>query len=148
VNVATTVLQAFIVSRLVKYAGIAGVILALPIVALAAYSLAAAGDAFAVFRWAKTAENATDYSLQNTVRNVLFLPTTRQEKYSAKQAIDGFFVRGGDLLSAALVFAGSNWLALQTGQYALVNLVLVVGWLALAVLIGRRYERLAAATAS
>mgnify|MGYP000057750016 CR=1 FL=1 len=32
---------------------------------------------------AKTAENATDYSLQNTVRQILFLPTTREQKYKA-----------------------------------------------------------------
>lgn len=55
-----------------------------------------------------TAENATDYSLQNTVRQVLFPPTTRKQKYKAKQAIDTFFVRAGDVLSAVLVFAGSD----------------------------------------
>jgi len=40
---------------------------------------------------AKVAENSTDYSLNNTVRNILFLPCSREEKYSAKQAIDSFF---------------------------------------------------------
>ena len=43
----------------------------------------------AVLRLAKTAENATDYSLQNTIRQALFLPTTREEKYNAKQAVQG-----------------------------------------------------------
>jgi hypothetical protein len=33
-------------------------------------------------------------------RQLLWLPTTREEKYKAKQAIDTFFVRGGDVLSA------------------------------------------------
>ncbi len=57
-------------------------------------------------RWIKTAENATDYSIMNTARQLLWLPTTREEKYKAKQAIDTFFVRGGDVLSAAVVYAG------------------------------------------
>jgi AAA family ATP:ADP antiporter len=97
-------------------------------------------------RWVKTAENATDYSLQNTVRQVLFLPTTREQKYKAKQAIDTFFVRAGDVLSAVLVFAGTTLFALSTRQFALVNIVLVCAWLVLAVLIGREYRRLVART--
>ena len=57
---------------------------------------------------AKVAENSTDYSLNNTVRNMLFLPCTYEEKFSAKQAIDSFFVRMGDVLSAVLVFVGTH----------------------------------------
>jgi hypothetical protein len=34
----------------------------------------------------------------------------------------------------------------STGQFALVNVALVLAWLVLAVLIGRRYDRLATAT--
>jgi AAA family ATP:ADP antiporter len=96
-------------------------------------------------RWAKTAENATDYSLQNTVRNVLFLPTTREQKYKAKQAIDTLFVRLGDVLSAALVYVGTAVLALRTEQFAMFNLALVAVWLVLAVAIGRENRRLTAA---
>jgi AAA family ATP:ADP antiporter len=48
-----------------------------------------------------------DYSLSNTVRNMLFLPCTPEEKYSAKQAIDSFFFRMGDVVSAAMVFGGT-----------------------------------------
>lgn len=148
VNVLGMLLQLFIVSRVLKFFGVRAALLALPAIAFMGYALLAFFPVLAAVRWAKTAENATDYSLQNTVRNVLFLPTTREEKYSAKQAIDGFFVRAGDLLSAGLVYAGTAWFALQARHFALVNLVLVFGWLALAVTIGRRYDRLAAATAT
>ncbi len=95
-------------------------------------------------RWAKTAENSTDYSLQNTVRNVLFLPMTREQKYKAKQVIDAFFWRAGDVLSAVLVFVGTTFLAMQASHFAMFNIFLVVFWLALAVLIGREYRRLVA----
>ena len=96
-------------------------------------------------RWAKTAENATDYSLQNTVRNVLFLPTSRVEKYKAKQVIDSFFVRLGDVVSAGLVFAGTTWLAFRPAHFALANFFFVLVWLALAFLVGMEYTRRAAA---
>lgn len=141
VNLAGVLLQLFLVSRILKYLGVRVAILVLPVIALGAYSLLAFWPVLAAVRWAKTAENATDYSLQNTVRNVLFLPTTREEKYKAKQAIDTFFVRTGDLLSAALVWVGTVPLNLATQDFARVNLVLVAAWMAVAVAIGREYRR-------
>jgi hypothetical protein len=78
-------------------------------------------------------------------RGVLFLPTTREEKYKAKQAIDTLFMRAGDTLSALLVFVGLNLLGFGTRGFALVNLALVVLWLLLALRIGRGYARLSAA---
>jgi len=38
-------------------------------------------------RVGKILENSTDYSVQNTVRQALFLPTSREAKYKAKAAI-------------------------------------------------------------
>src|SRR5262245_27886226 len=58
VNVVAFALQAFVASRLVKYAGLRGVLLALPIIALSGYAVVAAGVSFVVVRWIKTAENA------------------------------------------------------------------------------------------
>jgi ATP:ADP antiporter, AAA family len=63
-----------------------------------------------VVRWIKTAENATDYSIMNTARQLLWLPTSTDEKYKAKQAIDGFFVRSGDVLSAAIVWEPQSFI--------------------------------------
>jgi len=122
-------------------------VLVLPLIALMGYALLAFAPILALVRWVKTAENATDYSVQNTVRNVLFLPTSREQKYKAKQAIDSFFVRSGDVLSAGLVYVGVHWLALSTTGFARVNLVLVCVWLVLAVLVGRDYVRLTRAAA-
>jgi AAA family ATP:ADP antiporter len=145
VNVVGVLMQLFVVSRVLKYAGVRWALLALPLIALVGYSVLAFAPVLAAVRWAKTAENATDYSLQNTVRQVLFLPTTREQKYKAKQAIDTFFVRAGDGFSAGLVFVGTSFLGFRPSQFALVNLALVAGWLALAVLIGRQHARLVAA---
>jgi len=144
VNVAALVIQAFLVSRIVKYLGIAGVILALPLVALGAYSTIALGASLAVVLWAKTAENATDYSVMNTGKQMLWLPTSRAEKYKAKQAVDTFFVRTGDLLSAGIVYAGTTWLALDVRGFAVTNVVLTLAWLAVAALLLREHRRVVA----
>jgi AAA family ATP:ADP antiporter len=85
-----------------------------------------------------------NYSLQNTVRNILFLPCTREQKYKAKQAIDTFFVRTGDVLQAVVVFVGTTFLAMQARHFALFNVALVIVWLVLAFAIGREYKQLVA----
>jgi AAA family ATP:ADP antiporter len=142
VNVVALLLQALVTSRLVKYQGLRGALLALPLIALGGYAIIAAGVGFSVVRWIKTAENATDYSIMNTARQLLWLPATREEKYKAKQAIDTFFVRAGDLLSAGVVFLGTGVLQLTVEQFAIGNMLLTAVWLAVALLILRpRRER-------
>jgi AAA family ATP:ADP antiporter len=140
VNVTALVLQAFVASRLVKYAGLRGALLALPLIALGGYATIAAGASFAVVRWIKTAENATDYSIMNTARQLLWLPTSREEKYKAKQAIDTFFVRGGDLVSAAVVYLGAR--RMGVAGFAAANVVLTLVWIGVALLILRRHRAL------
>ena len=97
---------------------------------------------------AKVVENSTDYSLNNTVRNMLFLPCTYEQKFAAKQAIDSFFVRMGDVLSAALVFVGTTFVALPSRGFAAVNAVLAVVALILAWRVGRYYKTLTTAGAA
>ena len=145
VNIATICIQAFLVSRIVKYLGMAGALFALPIVALGTYGLVAAGAGFALLRAVKMAENSTDYSVMNTAKQMLWLPTTREEKYKAKQAIDTFFVRAGDVLSAGLVFAGTSWLSLNVAGFGKANVLLVLLWLGLAALLLREYNKVSAA---
>jgi ATP:ADP antiporter, AAA family len=145
VNVVTVLLQAFLVSRLVKRLGMRGVLLALPLVAFGAYGLVTAGVGLAAIRWAKTAENAVDYSIMNTGKQMLWLPTPREEKYSAKGAIDTFFVRAGDLLAAGVVYAGTTWAGAGVRAFGAANLLLVLLWAAVAVAVLRRYRALCAA---
>jgi AAA family ATP:ADP antiporter len=142
VNVVGLVLQLFVVSRIVRYLGVPGAILALPLVSLGAYGIIAVAPLLGAVFPAKVAENSTDYSLNNTVRNMLFLPCTPEQKYSAKQAIDSFFVRLGDVGAAGVVFVGLTFLRLGPGGFAVANALFVFLWLVLAWRIGRVYRDL------
>jgi ATP:ADP antiporter, AAA family len=146
VNILAVLLQAFVASRLVKRFGLSGVLFALPVIALGAYGFVAVGATIAVVRLAKTAENSTDYSVMNTAKQLLWLPTTREEKYKAKQAVDSFFVRLGDLAAALVVFAGTAWVSLDSSGFAIVNLCFVAVWLVLAVALVRRNRQLTSET--
>jgi AAA family ATP:ADP antiporter len=143
VNVLAFAIQSLLVSRIAKYFGFAGVMLSLPIVAFGTYGLMAAGVGFAMTRWAKTAENSADYSVMNTGRQMLWLPTTRDEKYKGKQTIDTFFVRAGDVVSAGVVYAGTTWLRFDVPGFARTNLILVLAWIGVVVLLVRENRVLA-----
>jgi len=142
VNIVGLVLQLFLVSRVVKYFGVRFSLLVLPLISLGAYSLMAFYPVLRYMQWAKVAENSADYSLNNTVRQILFLPCTREQKYKAKQVIDSFFHRAGDVLVSVTFFVGTTFFAMETKGFASLNIGLVLIWLVLAVLIGREYKRL------
>ncbi|MCX6559017.1 MAG: translocase [Candidatus Aminicenantes bacterium] len=141
----TILIQLFLVSRIFRWIGIGGALLVLPMFVLGGYGYTALGASLIVLKWIKAAENGTDYSLMNTTKAALFLRTSREEKYKAKAAIDTFFQRAGDTLSALAVFVGTTWLAMKIEGLAIVNLAAILIWIALAILIAREYRKGAAA---
>jgi AAA family ATP:ADP antiporter len=143
VNLLSALLQLFVVSRILKYVGVRGALFFLPLIALGSYTMMAFFPLLAFIRIGKIAENSTDYSIQNTTRQALFLPTSREAKYKAKTAIDSFFWRTGDALSALLVFVGSQ-LAFSIQSFALANILLVILWLALVIGVVREHKKISA----
>jgi AAA family ATP:ADP antiporter len=143
-NLIAMVIQLFLVARIFKRIGVRGALFVLPIIALGGYSIISFGALFFVVRWTKAMENATDYSLMNTTRHALFLITSREAKYKAKAAIDTFFHRSGDVLSALTVFLGTTFLSFKIESFALVNLAGVALWMFLGILIVRQHRKLSA----
>ena len=144
VNLVSLAIQLLVVSRLFKRLGVGGALFVLPLIAFGSYGLLAFVPLLGAVRVGKILENSTDYSLQNTARHALFLPTSREAKFKAKQAIDALCWRVGDLLQAGIVFAGAQ-LALGVRQFALLNEVLVVLWVVVVVQIYREHKRRALA---
>ncbi len=140
-NLIALVVQLLLVSRIFKWIGVGGALLFLPLLALGGYALISFGAVLVLVRWVKALENGTDYSLQNTTKAALFLVTKREEKYKAKAAIDTFFVRGGDTVSALAVLAGTQVLGLRIERYALLNVVVVAVLLVICVKIIAAYKR-------
>ena len=142
VNVSSVLLQSFVVSRLVKRLGFKVAFLLMPAIALTNALTVAILPALAVLRIGKTIENAADYSLNNTLRQMLWLVTSSEMKFKAKQAIDAFFVRLGDVSSAFSVWLLASVLALPVQYFAWLSVALIMVWLALALMIGRENGRL------
>ena len=144
VNVAGVLLQSLVVSRLVRRLKLPAAFLFLPLIALGNAFIFAFVPIVALAKLGKTAENATDYSLNNTLKQMLWLVTAPDMKYKAKQVVDTFCVRIGDVCSAGSVWLAANVLHLAVPQFAWLSIALTGAWLFLALAIGRLYRDLEA----
>ncbi len=145
VNLVSALLQALVVARLLTKLGIRRALFIMPLVVL--------GGWFALLLFAnmttvaieKTTENSLDYSLHNTLRQALFLPTSREGKYQGKAAIDTFFFRMGDVIAGlGIVFLLVQVLGLGVRAFAVMNVGLALCWLFLAFRTGRLHDRMTA----
>ena len=139
VNMIGFLLQMFVVSRVFKVLGVGKALFIHPIVALTGYLMMLRSPSFEAMRWLKIADNSIDYSLGNTTKQALWLPTSREAKYKAKQAVDSFCMRAGDVVQAGVVYVGEQ-AAMAVPAFAAVNVVLTAGWLMVASGLNRRLK--------
>ncbi len=139
VNLTGFLLQLLVVSRVFKYLGLGRALFIHPIVALSGYLLILKAPSVSTMAWLKVLDNSIDYSLGNTAKQALWLPTSREAKYKAKQAVDSFFMRTGDVLQAGIVFSGER-LAFTVQAFAGINVVLALAWIAVVVALNPAYR--------
>jgi len=142
VNLIALLLQAFVAARLLRYAGFGAALMLLPVVALVSYSAMAVVPILALVRAMKIAENSTDYSINNTARHVLWLPLDADTKYKGKTTIDSLFARLGDGLAAVTVLVCVQLLVLPIESFIVINISLVLVWLAFSLIVVREHSRI------
>src|SRR6202008_51084 len=140
VNLVGLLLQLFVTARVIRAIGVRGALFVLPVIALVNYAIIAVVPVLTVVRVGKILENSTDYSIQNTLRQALFLPTSREAKYKAKAAVDTFFTRAGDVVSAGFVGFGQV-AGLTVAAVAGINVGLTLVWLWVARRISAEHRR-------
>jgi AAA family ATP:ADP antiporter len=141
VNIIALFLQSFVASRLLKLGGFGVILMMLPVIAFVSYTAMALLPILVIVKIMKIAENATDYSINNTARHVLWLPVDSMTKFIGKPAIDTLYVRVGDGLAAITVMIGVHWLSLSTAYFFIFNVSLVVLWLICGILLVREYNK-------
>jgi AAA family ATP:ADP antiporter len=90
-------------------------------------------------------QRTANFAISNPAREVLFTVVDREEKYKAKYLIDGVVFRGGDALFGWLF----NLLRSAGAELATISAATVpvaLGWLALALTLGKAQERRATPT--
>ena len=141
VNIVALFLQSLVASRLLKYGGFAAILLILPVIAMISYTAMALLPILAIVKMMKIAENATDYSLNNTSRHVLWLPVSSEMRFRGKPAIDTLYVRLGDGLAALTILLGVHVFSLATEQFFIFNVSLVVLWLIFGIMLVREHRK-------
>jgi AAA family ATP:ADP antiporter len=143
-NVVALVVQLFLTSLVMTRFGVGAALLVLPVAALTGSTAFLALPVLWVGSLLNTADNGFSYSINQSAKEALYVPTTREEKYRAKAFIDMFVQRfakavavGLSLLMSALFaeFESLRWLSLLT-------IVIVVAWVFAARYAGRRFAEM------
>lgn len=144
VNGITAFTQAFLSARIVTWLGTGRSMMLLPLVTLVSYTWLSVAPALGILIFFQTLRRAVEYSVVRPCREMLFTVLPREEKYCAKNFIDTFVYRGGDLVGAYTdqVLKAMTLTAVQL-NFALGPVT--IGWMVLAYYLGRHQTKLARA---
>ena len=85
-------------------------------------------------------DNALNYSINQSAKEALYTPTTRDEKYKAKSFIDMFIQRAGKVLAVVLNLGLTALIVTDVRWLSLIVALLLVAWIAVIRFLGREYE--------
>jgi len=140
VSLLTIVVQFLATGKLIRRYGTGPAAAFLPLVfALGFLTLALTPVLWVVIAF-QAMQRAANFAISNPAREVLFTVVARAEKYKAKYVIDNVVFRGGDAASGWL-FHALRGLGMELNTIALSTVPVALGWLAVALALGRAHER-------
>jgi AAA family ATP:ADP antiporter len=147
-NVVAAVIQISLTGRIVRRIGVGRTLALLPVVFLGGFACLGLSPTLTVLFATQVLLRAVTLALARPARESLFTVLPREDKYKAKNFIDTVVYRGGDAVGAALfALLTSHFLGLGLFGALLVALPVTIGWVAIALCLGRRQQRLAHASA-
>lgn len=147
VSLLTIIVQFVVTGKIIRRFGAGPAAAFLPLVfALGFLALALTPMLWVVIAF-QAVQRAANFAISNPARELLFTVVEREEKYKAKYVIDNVVFRGGDALSGWL-FHALRGFGLELGAISLATVPVALGWLALALTLGRAHEKRAPANNS
>ena len=140
VSLLTLLVQFLATGKLIKRFGAGPAAAFLPFVFCAGFLALALTPMLWVVIAFQAAQRAANFAISNPAREVLFTVLEREEKYKAKYVIDNVVFRGGDAASGWL-FNALRGLGLDPGTISAATVPVALGWLLLALGLGRAHER-------
>jgi AAA family ATP:ADP antiporter len=147
VGLATLLVQVTVTGRVITRFGVGPALAFMPLVTLVGFLALAVAPVLAVVVAFQAIRRAADFAITNPAREILFTVIPREDKYKAKNFMDTVVFRGGDAASG-WAFTGLRGIGLDLPGIAWVTVPLAAFWVGLALVIGRRQERLAKAMES
>ncbi|MFQ5865732.1 MAG: Npt1/Npt2 family nucleotide transporter [bacterium] len=138
-SVISLLVQLFLTSKILKKFGIGFALLLLPL----ALSLGSLGLLFfpslLLVAFLKTTDKSLNYSLNQSSRELLFLPIPSHIRLKAKLFIDVFVNRFASGLAACLIIVFTLVLSLTVEQLSIVSLIFLLAWMAITVALRNEY---------
>jgi len=133
-------LQFLVTGKLIVRFGVGAAVAFLPFVFLLGYGVLAAMPVLTVVVVFQTLQRTSNFVISNPAREILFTVAEREEKYKAKNIIDGLVFRGADA-SWAWVYNQLH-VAMGFGAVALALVMMAASalWVILALALGRSQE--------
>ena len=135
----TIFIQIFVTGRLTRRLGVTVLLTAVPVTMLFGFGLLALAATFPVLAFVMIVRRVGEYALVRPGREMLFTNVDAETKYKAKNAIDTFVYRGGDVIAAwsniGIVAVGT------TAAAAIVGVFVSAAWGVVGWLLGRRHDR-------
>jgi AAA family ATP:ADP antiporter len=137
-NSGAVLIQLFGTGRFIRRFGVTAGLLANPVIMLIAFLAIAFSPVLLVLGSIQVLRRVSEYAVAKPSRDMLFTVVDQEAKYKAKNVIDTVVYRFGDLSSA--------WISAAILPFGVVGLaifgaIVAVVWFPIAVLLGRRYER-------
>jgi AAA family ATP:ADP antiporter len=128
-----------------KFLGVTVTLLFMPVLSLFGFAAMGWAPVILVLATFQVARRASTFAFMRPAREVLFTVLRREDKYKAKSFIDTFGYRLGDWLGSQSYGALDHLLHLSFSVISYIGVVIVAGWCALGVWLGRKQATLAAA---
>ncbi|MCK5650720.1 MAG: MFS transporter, partial [Gemmatimonadetes bacterium] len=140
VNLLTVFTQAFLTGRIIRWFGLGVALAILPLVTALGFGILGAVPTLGVLMVVQTLRRGWNYGLMKPAMEALFTVIPREDKYKAKNFIDTFVYRTGDL-TGAWSYNGLMALGLSLTALAFVNIPLAGLWVVVGFGLGRTQRR-------
>ena len=145
VQAASLIMQMFVFGRLFKWVGLKVLLMSVPVIMIAGYSLFALLPLFPVLVVVFAVRRVGEYAVSRPCRDTLYTLVSREERYKAKSLIDTFVYRGGDAVSGSIFKGLTSGLGFGPAGIGWFGAGISAVWALLALALGRAQEKRAAA---
>lgn len=141
VNALSFVLQFFLTSPLLRRLGIGFSLLLLPLTLFSGASWMALYPGLAAAMFLKISDGSVRYSIEQSTRDVLYLPIPNRVMGKLKAFVDVFVQRLAKGVGSLLILAVTTWWVLDNQVLSYVSILLAFVWVTCALLLRKEYPQ-------
>ena len=141
IGIVSILVQLFLTSYVMMRFGVGAALLVLPIVDLILSAGFLVIPTLTVAAALSISDNALNYSINQSSKESLYTPTSRDAKYKAKAFIDMFVQRFAKVIAVGLNLAFAAIVSIQSVHWlSVVSILVLVGWIVVVRYAGHRFK--------